>query len=231
MTDTSASLPSLSGPEAATSSGKAAKQLVILLHGYGSNGEDLFSLTPNLRQILPDAAFISPNAPFDCEMMPPGYPGYQWFSLADGITPDTIASGARDAGAILDAFIDAQLERFSLSDKDLALIGFSQGTMVALHTVLRRKKPVGAMIGYSGLLAAPDKLAEEIVSRPPVFLAHGTADEVVPFDLMAVTEEALRANDVEVESVICPGLGHGIDGEGLSKGLAFLGERLLTQTL
>ena len=197
----------LNGPRLEPADGGKAKQLVVLLHGLGADGNDLISLAPIFARSLPQAAFVSPDAPFPCDMAPYGR---QWFSLQDR-APEAMLGGVRLAAPILDGFLDAELERLGLEDSDLALLGFSQGTMMALHVALRRSKPCGAVIGFSGHLVGADSLADEITSRPPVLLAHGDADEVVPFAALPAAEQVLKANGVTVSAHRRPGLGHGID--------------------
>ena len=208
----------LDGPRVAPQSGAAPSQLVVFLHGVGADGNDLISLAPFFARVLPGAAFVSPNAPFPCDMAPFGY---QWFSLQQR-TPEAILGGVRLAAPILDAFIDAELERLGLQDRDLALIGFSQGTMMALHVALRRAKPCAALIGFSGMLVGAESLAEEIVSRPPVLLVHGEADEVIPAQALPAADQGLRAAGVTVSAHRRPGLGHGIDEQGIALAQAAL---------
>jgi phospholipase/carboxylesterase len=208
----------LNGPRQAPASGRPPRELVILLHGLGADGNDLIGLAPVLAQILPDAAFVSPHAPFPCDMAPFGR---QWFSFRSQAEADILA-GARAAAPILDAFIDDELRRHGLSDARLALLGFSQGTMMALHVGLRRALPCAAVIGYSGALLGPEALAAEIKSRPPVLLVHGEDDQVIVFSAMAAAEAVLRANKVAVHCEARPALGHGIDEDGMAFGAAVL---------
>lgn len=208
----------LDGPRRAPASGGPPRHLVILLHGLGSDGNDLISLAPSFARAVPDAAFVSPHGPFPYDMAPMGR---QWFSL-QAQAPTAILTGLRRAAPILDAFIARELERHGLSDEQLALLGFSQGGMVALHCGLRRAKPCAALLCYSSALVAPEILDAEITSRPPVLLVHGAADPVVPFGAMAAAESTLKANGVQVRSEARPGLGHGIDETGLRLGAAIL---------
>ena len=208
----------LSGPSHPPHSGGKAKRLVILLHGLGADGNDLIGLAPYWAPHLPDVEFLSPNAPFPCDMSPYGY---QWLSARDP-SPEARLAGARAAGAILDAFITDELAKRDLTESDLALVGFSQGTMMSLFVGPRREKPLAGIVGYSGRLIAPQLLGEEIRSRPPILLVHGTDDPMVTFDSMAEAEAALSAAGVPVETLACPGIGHSIDGDGLQAGGRFL---------
>jgi len=211
----------LDGPRVPARSGKAAK-LVILAHGYGSNGEDLIGLAPYLQPLLPDAVFVAPNAPEPV----PGYPGgYQWFPLSR-LDPHATAAGVRAAAPILDRFIDAELVRYQLPASACALVGFSQGTMMSLHVGLRRAEPLGAVLGYSGMLAAAEALPAEIRSRPPVALVHGDRDEVIPVQAMFMVTEALAAAKTPCLWRMCRGAGHTITEDGLSLGGRFLRDAL-----
>ncbi len=211
----------LDGPRAGQAAGEA-RELAILLHGLGADGNDLIGLAPHFTPVLPGAAFVSPHAPFPCDMAPFGR---QWFSLQSR-APEDILAGVQAAAEHLNAFIGKELEAHGLGDDRLALIGFSQGTMMALHVAFRRSRPAAAVIGFSGMLAGGERLAEEIESRPPVLLVHGEADEVVGFGAMAAARETLQANNVSVRALARPGLGHGIDQEGFEAAKAMLAERL-----
>jgi len=212
----------IDGPRVAPASGAAAQSLVILLHGYGSNGDDLISLAPYWREALPTTAFVSPNAPEPC----PGAPGgYQWWGLTS-LGPSARAEGAARAAPVLDAFIDAELVRHGLSEAQLALVGFSQGTMMALQVGPRRRRPLAGIVGYSGMLADEASLAAPGATRPPVLLVHGDADPMIPIAAFHHAEAALVRNGFEVEGHISPGLGHSIDPTGLQLGGQFLARAL-----
>ena len=208
----------LDGPRVGPASGGDPDSLVVLLHGLGADGNDLIGLAPQLARSMPGALFVSPNAPFPCDMAPMGR---QWFSLQDS-SPSAILAGVRVAAPILEGFLDQQLADHGLAEDRLALLGFSQGTMMALHVGLRRPHALAGILGYSGALIGAELLAAEIKSKPPVLLIHGDADEVVPFQAMAAAQSALEANGVPVTTERRPGLGHGIDPQGLAQGLRFL---------
>jgi phospholipase/carboxylesterase len=202
---------SLSGPGLPPATGGKPKHLVVLLHGYGADGRDLLGLAPSWRGSLPNAEFLAPNAPFPCEMSPAGY---QWFGFEQR-TGEEILAGTRAAAAILDPFLDEALAARGLTDRDLALVGFSQGAMMALHVALRRPHAVAGVVAFSGALIGAELLRDEIRARPPVLLVHGDADPVVPFASMAMAEQALRAAGVGVTTERRPGLPHGIDERGM----------------
>jgi phospholipase/carboxylesterase len=215
-------LMALSGPSRPPLAGGKPRRLVILLHGLGADGNDLIGLQQYWGRLVPDAEFISPNAPFPCDMAPYGY---QWFSAQDRSRPAVLA-GVRAAAPLLDAYIDEELQKRGLTETDTALVGFSQGTMMSLFIGLRRERPLAGILGYSGRLIAPDLLASEMRSRPPVLLVHGTEDPLVPFESMADAEAALKAAEVPVETLACVGIEHSIDPEGLERGGRFLREVL-----
>lgn len=210
----------LIGPEQKPKSGGKAKQLVILLHGLGADGNDLFGLVPYFADKLPDAYFISPDAPFPCDMAPFGR---QWFSLLSR-EEDYILDGIKTAAPILNNFIEEKKKELNLEDKDIALIGFSQGTMLSLYTSLRREKPLAAVLGYSGALVAPHLLKDEIKSLPKICLVHGEDDEIVPFDAFREAMDVLQKQRISVQGYSRGGLGHGIDPAGLQIGVKFLSD-------
>ncbi len=210
----------LDGPRATPASGGAAEYLIVMLHGLGADGNDLFGLAPMLTQAFPNVAVVAPNAPDPCDMAPMGH---QWFSLKDR-DPEKILAGVRDAAPVLNDFLDAELKSHGLTDDKLILLGFSQGTMMALHVATRRPNSCAAVIGYSGALIAPGYLDGELTSKPRVLLIHGEDDDVVPPQALAAAETALLSHDLTVYSQMIPGLGHGIDDNGLRMGIGFLME-------
>jgi phospholipase/carboxylesterase len=232
-----ANVDALQGPVRAPASGKAPTSAVVFAHGYGSNGDDLISLAPFFAQALPDAIFYSPNAPDPWEGGMMG--GRQWYSLA-GFDPEAIqrdplrmgetfrAMNERvvKAAVRLDLFLDQILAVHNLAPERLGLIGFSQGTIMSLHVGLRRAQKIGAVLGFSGALSAADKLAGEIKSKPPVALVHGAEDPVIPVRATVETEKVLKELGVPVQSMIIPGLQHGIDNAGAQFGATFLRQHL-----
>jgi phospholipase/carboxylesterase len=214
--------PTLFGPRLAPASGRAPKALVVLLHGVGADGQDLIGMAPHWARYLPEAEFLAPDGPEPCDMAPYGR---QWFSLQDR-TPSVMEAGLQATLPILNGFLDQALAERGLTDADLALVGFSQGTMTSLYTALRRPRPCAAVVGFSGALLGAPTLARDIVSRPPVLLVHGEVDPVVPFPALAAAAQALRGAGMEVETLARPDLGHGIDPEGLVAGLDMLRRHL-----
>jgi phospholipase/carboxylesterase len=199
----------------------AATALVVLLHGYGANGDDLIALADGWRRRLPQAAFVAPNAPEEI----PGMPGaLQWFPLTFR-DPGERWRGVVAARPALDRFLDAELARYRLAAGRLVLAGFSQGTMLALHAGLRRDLAPAAIVGYSGLLVGIEHLVE-IKARPPVLLVHGEADDLIPIDALHMAREQLAAAGLLVEWHVRPLLGHGIDPEGQRLGGHFMAQVL-----
>jgi phospholipase/carboxylesterase len=204
--------------------GGAPRQIVLLLHGFGSSGADMIALAPQWQEALPHALFLAPHAP-----QRSGFgAGYQWWSLAN-LTPQALAAGATSAAPAIDAFIDRKLEQYGLGEADLALVGFSQGTMMALHVGLRRSAPVAAIVGYSGMLTGASELAHVPITRPPVLLVHGSDDPVVPVAALHAAEKDLRHLGIPVETHVSLGLGHSVDPVGLRLGREFIAKALLRE--
>ena len=212
----------LEGPSHGPLNGGKPGHLVVLLHGYGADGNDLIGLAPVLAPLMPDVIFHAPNAPYPCE----GNPfGYQWFGISRMDQAIALA-GVRSAAPFVDAFLDDTMAQYRLDESKTALVGFSQGTMMALHIGLRRKKQLAGIVGFSGMLAGPDVLAGEIRTRPPVLLAHGDSDEMLPAVLSQKAGQVLQENGVKTIVHIAEGVGHGIDESGLSHAARFLLEAL-----
>jgi len=215
----------LDGPRIEPRSGRASR-LVVFLHGYGADGNDLIEIGRAWQKAMPEAAFVSPHAPEPCGMAPVGR---QWFALTMR-DPRERWTGVNKAAPALNAFLDAELARRDLTDRALALVGFSQGTMMALHVGLRRKQPPAAILGYSGLLVLPGDepaaIAAEITGHPPILLIHGDSDDLIPAEALFQSAQGLAALDIPVEWHLSQGVGHGIDGEGLRHGGEFLIRRL-----
>jgi phospholipase/carboxylesterase len=202
-------------------SGGAPKQILLLLHGFGSSGSDMIGLAPAWQQKLPNALFLAPHAP----QRGGAGAGYQWWGLSD-ISPRALAAGAALAAPAIDAFIDRKLKQYGLTEAELALVGFSQGTMMALHVGLRRSRPVAAIVGYSGMLTGAAELRHEQISRPPVLLVHGSHDPIVPVAALHTAESELKRLGVEVSTHVSSGVGHSVDPVGLRLGLDFVGRAL-----
>ena len=180
------------------------KQLVILLHGLGSNGQDLISLAPYWAPAIYDAHFVSPDAPFACDMAPAGYPNsFQWFSLQSR-DPKDMLEGARTATPILKAFIQQQLETHSIAPENCALVGFSQGTMMSLSVAPFFKDGLAGVLGYSGALLWDEDNDKNAMHKIPVHLIHGEADDVVPVDAYHMARQKLEAEGFAVSGHSTP---------------------------
>jgi phospholipase/carboxylesterase len=217
----------IDGPRLNAKSG-AAKQLVIFLHGFGADGNDLIEIGRQWRQLLPDADFVAPHAPERCSMAPTGR---QWFPLTMR-DPDERWRGVIAARPVLDAFIDAELEKRGLDERALALVGFSQGTMLALHAGLRRKRAIRAILGYSGVfVTGPHQAGEELPAsleqpggQPAILLVHGDRDTLIPVEALFLSTDIICEIGLSAQWHLSPGLEHGIDSAGLVHGGLFLAQ-------
>lgn len=196
-------------------SGAPPKRIVFLLHGYGSSGADLIEMAPHWRQSLPDTLFLAPNAPQRAGS------GYQWWPLQN-FTPQALAASAALAAPAIDTFIDRKLGQYGLSDAEMAIVGFSQGTMMALQVGLNRKTAPAAIVGYSGLFIAAASVANRNSRKPPILLVHGAADPVIPVAALHASKADLGTLGIEAETHVSPALGHSVDPAGLRLGLEFI---------
>ena len=198
-------------------SGKAPQQIVVLLHGLGADGRDLLGLAPEFAKALPDAIFVSPDAPFPCDMAPMGR---QWFSLQEW-TPEAILRGVQHAAPIVHAFIESLLAEYKLPPEKLALLGFSQGTMMSLYVGPRYKDTLAGIMGFSGALVQED-VVDANLHKLPVCLVHGMADPIVPATAYYNAREKLLAQGFTVTGYISPVLMHNIDYPGIETARKFL---------
>ncbi|MBV1864177.1 MAG: dienelactone hydrolase family protein [Rhodobacteraceae bacterium] len=197
------------------------KSLVIFVHGYGADGNDLISLSDPLGEHLPDTVFYSPDAPNPCKMSPMGR---EWFPIPwiDGSSEEVAKAGMETAVHMLNDFVDDTMKAEGVTPAQTFLVGFSQGTMMSLHIAPRRAEPIAGVVGFSGRLLEPDTLKSEVVSRPPVLLVHGDADEMVPVASLPEAANALTLAEFEVYTHISKGTGHGIAPDGLGVALQFI---------
>ena len=196
-------------------SGAPPKHIVFLLHGYGSSGADLIAMAPHWRQSLPDTLFLAPNAPQRAGS------GYQWWPLQN-FAPHALAAGASLAAPAIDAFIDRKLSQYGLSEGEMAIVGFSQGTMMALQVGLKRRTAPAAIVGYSGMFVGAADLANQNLTKPPVLLVHGSADPIVPVSALQAAKADLENLGIRAATHVSAGLGHSVDLAGLRLGLEFI---------
>jgi phospholipase/carboxylesterase len=210
----------LTGPERPAKAGEA-DSLVVFLHGYGADGNDLIGLADPLGPHLPNTRFAAPNAPEPCRNNPYGY---QWFPIPwlDGSSEEEMRESAARAFAALDGWLDA----LEMAPERVVLFGFSQGTMMMLHVALRRAVPYAGLVGFSGRLLMPETLAREIRAKPPVLLVHGDQDPMVPVASLGEAADALVAAGVETYTHVSPGVAHGIAPDGLGLALGFIRRQL-----
>ncbi|TDE40690.1 alpha/beta hydrolase [Antarcticimicrobium sediminis] len=202
------------------------RSVVVFLHGYGANGADLLGLADPLGEHLPDTLFVAPDAPESCAGAPFGF---QWFPIPwiDGSSEEEAERGLQAAVADINAFLDALMVDEDVLPEQVALVGFSQGSMMSLHVAPRREDPVAGIVAFSGRLLDGEGLKDEVVSRMPILLVHGDQDDVVPPQSLPEAAEALQeAGFKEVFAHIEKGTGHGIAPDGLSVALAFLRDKL-----
>jgi phospholipase/carboxylesterase len=216
----------LDGPRLPPAAGGAPRQLVVFLHGYGADGNDLIGLGREWARLLPHAAFVSPHAPEPCSMSPTGR---QWFNLTFRDAGELVR-GVAQAAPALDAFLDAELKRHNLPGRALGLVGFSQGVMLALGLGLKRQPSPAAIVGSSGALASVEALPQDPSKAPALLLVHGDMDEVIPVDAMFMAREQLAHAGLAVEWHVAQGIGHGIDQRGLQLGGSFLKQAFAAAT-
>jgi phospholipase/carboxylesterase len=207
----------LSGPRLPPARGKAT-HLVVLCHGYGADGNDLIGLAPHWQRFLPTTAFVAPNGPEPCAGAPVGY---QWFPISR-MDSTEIRRGVEGAASLLEAFTDSELKRLELGADRLALVGFSQGTMMSLRVGLGGARKPAAIIGYSGMLAGAEAIAPLPPDAPPILLVHGDSDPMIPAEAMFVSAGALGRAGGAVQWHLSAGTGHSIDPVGLQLGSNFL---------
>ncbi|MBO9466039.1 prolyl oligopeptidase family serine peptidase [Tropicibacter sp. R15_0] len=201
------------------------RSCVVFLHGYGANGADLLGLADPLGEHLPDTLFVAPDAPEACAGSPMGF---QWFPIPwiDGSSEEESMEGMGRAVEDLNAFLDALMVDEDLLPEQVAIFGFSQGTMMALHVMPRREDPVAGVVAFSGRLLQPELLVDEVQNTLPVLLVHGDQDDVVPVQSLPEAAEGLQAAGFkEVFAHIQKGTAHGIAPDGLSVALAFLRDK------
>jgi len=215
----------LNGSELAPKNGNKPKQLILLLHGVGADGDNLLDIAKTLSPKFPDAYFISPNAPHSYDMAPFGY---QWFSLGD-TSEEALLQGLNDAMPHLNEFVDHQLKRFELTEKNLAVIGFSQGTILALHTFPRRSKPIALIAGLSGTLIAPYLLEKELKSKPNILFMYGEKDQVLPVKYMKLASQSLKNLGFDIKTNVYPDLEHSINQEEITAIIQALEKKFFSQ--
>lgn len=212
----------LTGTTCWTSKGSRSGALIILFHGYDSNGEQFSGLSAEFRGRLPDAYFFAPDGPLESA---PGSDRRRWFQVT-GQSTDGIYGALGALCRRVNETVDEVQRDIGVGDAETAFVGFSQGATVALHAALLRSAPIAGVLSFAGQTVLGDRLAEDALSYPAVYLVHGRDDTVVPPARFAITVESLMKLGVPVKSRMCHGAGHTINGEGLRYGLEFLAETL-----
>ncbi len=195
--------------------------LVVFIHGYGADGSDLIGLADPMAEYLPDTAFISPHAPNICTMNPMGR---EWFPIPsiDMTSEDFAREIMLNSVAQFQGWLDTLMVEERVKPDRVVLVGFSQGTMMALHTGPRRAEQLAGIVGFSGRLLASENLQDEALTKPPVLLIHGDMDMVVPPSDMGKAETALQAAGFDVQTHMSHGMAHGIAPDGLGLAVQFI---------
>ena len=199
------------------------KQAVVLCHGYGGDGKDISTLAINWQRFLPDTIFLCPDAPEVCAINPNGY---QWFDLASD-NEEIILEKSLLAEEKLNTLLNQIYDNFQLESSKLALVGFSQGCMMCVQVGLKQKKEIGCIIGYSGKIINQKHLSNNIITKPKIFLMHGTNDEIVLPTNLLDSKEYLKKKGIKVKTKLFKDCEHRIPVEGVSLGLDFLKKNLL----
>jgi len=199
------------------------RQAIVLCHGYGGDGKDISVLAINWQRFLPDAIFLCPNAPEVCSVNPQGY---QWFDLTIE-KEEVILEKSLIAEEKLNTFLDQVFDNLQLEPNNLALVGFSQGSMMSIQVGLKRKKQINCLIGYSGKVINQKHLSDNINSKPKIFLMHGENDPIVSPTYLLEAKEYLKKHGIKAKTKIFKNCEHNIPVEGTSLGLGFLKKNLL----
>ena len=199
------------------------KQIIVLCHGYGGDGKDISVLANNWRRFLPDAVFLCPNAPEVCAINPLGY---QWFDMTVE-NDEKILEQSLITEKKLNTFLNQVIDNFQLDIKKLALVGFSQGSMMIIQTALKKKEQINCLVGYSGKIINTQHLSNNIVSRPKILLMHGDKDTIVLPSHLLESKEFLVQQGLKIKTKLFKNCEHKISIEGSSLGLEFLRKNLL----
>ncbi|MGV8996992.1 MAG: alpha/beta hydrolase [Parvibaculaceae bacterium] len=195
---------------------QSAEWLVVFLHGYASSGADLMAFADYWQASMPTVAFVAPDGPTQAKDG-----GFQWVGKRPGGDPK-LYEDAVAVQPVIDAFIEGELVRLGLDASRLAIVGFSQGTLTALHIGVRRAVAPAAVLGYAGGLIGREHLAADITCRPPVMLINGELDELAPVYGMHVSVKALAEAGVVAAGQALPNLAHSVDADALIIGARFL---------
>ena len=196
----------------------APKWLVLFVHGLGSNGKDLMTFADYWQKSMPDVAFAAPSAPAPCPDAPGGF---QWMPRLPAGHPRMFPE-VEAAAPTLETIIQDELAHVGLGADCLALVGFSQGTMLSLHVGLRQCIAPAAVLGYAGGMVGREHLADEITCKPPVMLVNGDADQMVPPAAQGAALETLQQAGVVAAGQVLPGLDHSVNADALILGARFL---------
>lgn len=207
----------LTGPLAQPQSG-TPQSLLVLLHGYGSDGEDLISLAPLFADLLPEPLAFAPNAPERCPLNPMGY---QWFEL-DMVPDFTRIEGLVPAAETVRQMLAQLWAETGLGPDRTILGGFSQGAMLTLYAGLTLDTPLAGLVAFSGGLPFDQTFWPEITAEPPILLVHGDHDPVVPANLSLETYNVLVERGHDISRHVSPNCPHAIAPDGIEAARAFI---------
>ena len=194
------------------------KNAIILLHGYGGDGNDISMLTLNWKRHLPNTVFICPDGHEKCEINPVGF---QWFDLTKD-DQKYILQESKKAEDVLKKFISEVKEDFNLATDKICLSGFSQGCMMSLNVGLTSEEKFNSIVGFSGKIINQIDLKERLKNPTEVFLIHGELDDIVSPTFLLEAKDFLMREKINIESHLVKNCGHHIPIEASSLALNYI---------
>ena len=201
----------------------AVKNAVILLHGYGGDGNDISMLTLNWKRFLPNTIFLCPNGHEKCLINPSGY---QWFDLTKD-DPSYILEESKKAEIRLKQFIDEVKKEYNLDNKKICLSGFSQGCMMSINLGLTSNDRYNCVVGFSGKIIYQEDLKARKKNSTDILLIHGDSDEVVSSNYLLEAKDFFLRNNVNIETHLIKNCGHNIPIEASSIALNYIRKKFI----
>ena len=198
------------------------KSAVILLHGYGGDGNDISAITLNWKRFLPETIFLCPNGHETC---PINSNGFQWFDLEKN-DPAYVLQETIKAEKKLNFFINEIKSEYKLNNSELCLSGFSQGCMMSINLGLIAEESFNCIVGFSGKIIDKKNISKRIKSRTKMLLIHGDRDDVVPPSRLLEAKDFLIRHKVNIETKMIENCGHHIPIEASSIALNYIKKNL-----